>query len=197
MGRIEDLGDQFAADMPTPQESTIAAEAENATSELNFDDTTPRDSMGRVFDPAIHSVDADGNPRLTRGGNLRVKRGSGNRTSYIGQPAPTRQDALQAGTAIAGSIFGCCHMAFGDEWAPRVDPATGANERAAMAVAWGQYLEARGMTDIPPEILVAMVCATYALPRLVMPQTQTRMQRIGGWLKVRYLAWRARRAPSA
>jgi len=198
MGRIEVLGDQMAGEMPEPQEHAIEAESGDGA-DLDFGrQDAPVDRQGRSFDPNLHSINDDGSPRLTTSGYLRVKRGMGGArgASYVA-PSVEPPGAMQAGQAIADTIFGVCHMAFGDEWLPRVDATTGINERAAMAMAWGKYLDEKGIDDIPPGIAVVIVTATYALPRFAMPKTRTRIapawQRFKMWAGVRWQTWKGRR----
>lgn len=199
--RIFAIGDELAASMPAPQEHAIESNASEGEPEHASDTARVTDRFGRSFDPAIHSTDDMGNPRFTNSGKLRIKRGSG--SSYIAgaENAGTRNagaDALAAGQAIADAIIGSAHMLMGDEWAPRIDPSSGMNERLALGMAWGRYFEARGMRDIPPGWALTIVMCSYAVPRLTQPQTQTRLGKIGAWCKEKIggavTRWRMRRA---
>jgi hypothetical protein len=180
--RIFSLGDEMARTMPTPQEHAIEAEAGDDVRATSNAAGGLVDRHGRAFDPTVHRTDDAGNPILTSSGLLRVRRGGS--PSYVSAGgAKGSADAIVAGQTIADTFIGCAHMALGDEWAPRLDPATGMNERLAMGQAWGRYLESRDMRDIPPGVMVTMVMTMYALPRLVQPQTQSKLARFGNWSK--------------
>lgn len=200
--RIFSLGDEMARTMPTPQEHAIQAEDTDAA---NNDSPAAAsglvDRHGRPFDPSMHRTDDVGNPILTDNGLLRVRRGRS--PSYVGTGGAGNDarragaDSTAAGQAIADAIIGVCHMALGDEWAPKIDPASGMNERLALGMAWGRYFEATGMRDIPPGWALGIVMTSYALPRFAQPQTQTRVAKIGAWTKAKLgplaMRWRNRR----
>lgn len=203
--RIFEITSEMASSMPTPQENAIFAGQERETPDGDGGDSGnsgqsgATDRFGRTFDPAIHSVDDAGNPRFTAAGRLRVRRGAG--ASYVGTAdAPKRAgaDAMAAGQAIADAIIGSAHMLMGDEWAPKIDPASGMNERLALGMAWGRYFEARGMQDIPPGWALTIVMCSYAVPRLAQPQTQKKIGGVTTWAKEKigglWMRWRARRA---
>jgi len=202
--RIFAIGEELSNTMPTPQEHAIEAAENDDVQTVQPQPTATGgllDRFGRGFDPNIHVTDDLGNPKLTATGGLRVRRGQS--PSYVGgatsSSEPRRSpDALAAGQAIADAIIGSAHMMLGDDWAPRVDPATGMNERLAMGAAWGRYFEATGMRDIPPGWAITIVMVSYAMPRMAQPKTQTKLTQIGAWLKDKggrlYYRWKGRKS---
>jgi hypothetical protein len=128
----------------------------------------PRDRYGRPYDPALHHDPS----LLGRRGHLRIKpgrraRGSapapglGASPSYV-PPPPSAADAapdpaVSAAVATVASIVGLASMLGGPHW--RADP----NEERAMREAWIAYYHARGVTDLPPELALALVMGGYAL----------------------------------
>jgi hypothetical protein len=74
---------------------------------------------------------------------------------------------------------------FGDEWRPVVSKEQGIDEPQSMVDAWAQYYMIKGITNMSPLWAVAIVCASYALPRVTLPKTQSRFARFRGWLKMK------------
>lgn len=144
------------------------------------------DSSGDAFDPAVHATDAEGRPKKTKTGKWAKKRGrKGNRvaTSGTGNVRGTAEiEAERAGHATAQLIFTMGVVLGGEEWQPRIDTDTGLNEPQQMSEAWAAYYLATGKTDLPPWVTVVIAMCGYSLPRLAMPKTQTRIQRLKAWL---------------
>ena len=88
-------------------------------------------------------------------------------------------------------------VAGGAEWQPRVDNSIGLNEAETMTKAWRDYYAAKGIRDIPPGVALTIALAAYTLPRAMMPQTQSRLQRLKNWFAAKYLGWKSRRAAPA
>lgn len=157
-----------------------------------------RDKHGFKFDPEVHKVNRDGTPKVTGDGLLWRKPGKrpaksksvifrggpdqGTGTDESGhQPQPGTESAhyQAAGAVMAETIFSIGQMFMGREWAPV--QTEGMDERAAMADAWAQYFRAKGIHDIPPGVAVSIAMASYALPRLALESTRTKMGRMRSW----------------
>lgn len=82
-----------------------------------------------------------------------------------------------AAHVAAGITFRMGVLIGGEEWEPRVDSQTGLNEADFMRNSYKDYFEARGVTEVPPGWILIIALTTYAVPRLTMPKTQTRLQR--------------------
>jgi len=66
----------------------------------------------------------------------------------------------------------------GEEFEPRIDKQTGLNEADFMQQSYKDYFEAKGVTEVSPGWILVIALTTYVAPRLTMPKTQTRLQRI-------------------
>lgn len=154
------------------------------------------DAEGTAFDPAIHATDDAGRPKKTKTGKWSKKRGRKSRTGYSQKQAGKTSadiEAEQAGLATAQVIFTMGVAIGGEEWQPVIDDSTGVNEPHQMAQAWAEYYKATGITNMPPWLTVVIACGSYAMPRLAMPKTQTRLQRLRGWIGQQFKAYRKRK----
>lgn len=144
------------------------------------------DSDGTAFDPSQHATDDAGRPKKTKTGKWAKKRGrKSNSTGYSQKSAAKSSadiEAENAGLATAQTIFTLGVSIGGDEWRPVIDNATGVNEPQQMAQAWAEYYKAAGVTNVPPWLTVVIACSCYALPRLTMPKTQTRLEKLQSWI---------------
>jgi len=144
------------------------------------------DDHGAAFDPAIHATDAEGRPKKTKAGKWAKKRGRKTNATGYTQTTTSKTsadiEAEQAGLATAQILFTMGVSIGGEEWQPVIDESTGRNEPLQMSQAWAEYYKSAGVTNIPPWLTVVIACSVYALPRLTMPQTQTRLQRLRGWI---------------
>ena len=156
-----------------------------------FDDYITN-AHGEKFDPNIHKADDDGNPITTKAGKFRLKPGrksgsSGHAQSRINSPYADRESYSEkpeispaAQTAAAMYIHSGV-MLFGHEWLP--DPAI--KEQEALAKAFHDYLETKNIEDIPPSLALFIACFGYAAPRLQKPQTQSRLETLILWVKIK------------
>jgi hypothetical protein len=198
--------DAIAAGMvgekPQVSEHAIAAhEAEQAAS-------AGKDKAGNAFNPAIHATNADGTPRTTVAGNYALKRGkkAGNATMVAPKSvkgvvlpgaapqATVKEQAARLGGAQAANLGIMLLVALGgDEFHPRKDEKVGLDEKRMLEETTGDFFVANDWEDLPPGL--ALICAwgMFVLPRFTMPKTQTRVQRLKGWLGAKIGAWRANR----
>lgn len=194
------IGSDLANSMPDVQEHAV----QQARKEQESAETAPTDKNGDAFDPAVHVTGPDGKGTLTVRGTWAQKRGrkgasppnapasSTPSRSVLGGPAaPPSPQALQqqqqavqiaqaraAGVAAAEMLFMAGRMFGGDEWAPMENKSLGLDERAMMHQAFGDYFVATGRTDIPPGAALSFCFIGYVGPRLFMPKTQSRMQKV-------------------
>jgi len=146
----------------------------------------PTDREGNTFDPALHAVDGEGKPKLSKAGNLQKKRG---RKSIVGGPTPTEKGqsinaqatARVTGTASAAMLIQVGMVLGGDEWKPRVDTTIGLSESDMLSAAFAEYYLATGKTDVPPGLALSLAVSAYVMPRFAMPKTQTRIGRLKQW----------------
>lgn len=157
------------------------------------------------FDPAIHALDADGNPRKKKDGSFASKRGRKPGQREAAQRENTRPNstgklppktAPDSGTipgdissapdvdykaiaqAAVGTTLGIAVMTFGDEWRPK-DKA----EYSGLCDATESYFKAKGVQDLPPGWLLLATVTAYSLPRLTAPTTKSRI--MAGWLRIK------------
>lgn len=207
---VESIAGVLITEEPAPQPHAIAqAEAETAAS-------VGKDAKGNAFNPAIHAVNADGSPRKTVGGAYALKRGkksanaqpaapgakSANSANSTGIVIPgatssmsAKEQASRTGGAQAANLFlMAAVMIGGDEFHPRKDEKIGLDEKVMLETVFGDYFAAKQWEDLPPGLALICGCGMFILPRLAMPKTQTRMQKVRGWLGAKIGRWKANRA---
>lgn len=142
------------------------------------------------FDPAIHAVDADGNPKKKPDGTYAKKRGRkpGTMTASAaaGSALPPKLAPTSANvplTASAGlsseaaarqftnAFISGGVMIFGADWEPEDK-----SEPQELKNALKDYFDADGVPNIPPWFGVALAFGTYSAKRLTKP---TIMEKIG------------------
>lgn len=181
-------------------ESMKDAQGETVADKTPRTSTMPKAAEGKVdrykrdFNPEIHVTTETGDPVFTREGNLRIKSGKGGvgRPSQLGdigpapaQPTPDQlmQDltplCLATGASVAQGFFTICQAIGSDEWKPTP------HETSYMVYAWGQYFQAKGLKDAPPEVILLTAMAPYVMPRLVKPKTKGRIKQAGEWIRVK------------
>jgi len=196
--------DSKPMDAPTgePGENTTPGDLPG----LTLDDLTGMhgDAMAG-FDPAIHALDADGNPRKKKDGSFASKRGRKPGQREAAQRENTRpnssgklppKNVAESGTvsgdissvpevdfkaiaaAAVGTSLGIAVMTFGDEWRPK-DKA----EYSGLCDATESYFKAKGVQDLPPGWLLLATVTAYSLPRLTAPTTKSRI--LAGWLRIK------------
>lgn len=175
------------------------------------------DRFGSPFDPAIHITRADGSPSLSKLGKLRRRPGvpdqpeqehereEGQSSAWapddsgsILADSPTetaRKDAAadMTGRCAANLLITLGVTLGGDEWQPRSVPELGLDERGQLETAFSEYCRVQGIDDIPPGWALTIAVASYALPRVTMPKTRSRLGRFKDWVGSKVLGWRSRR----
>lgn len=207
---LDAIAGTLISEEPDVQPHAIAqAEAETAAN-------VGKDAKGNLFDKAIHAVNADGSPRKTQGGAYALKRGKKGANAATGansspgvKPAnsngivvPGTTSAMSAkeqssragGAGTANLLLAAAIGLGGDEWQPRKDEKTGLDEKLMLETAFGDYFAAKGFEDLPPGLALLAAVAMYAAPRFAMPKTQTRVQKVRGWLGAKIGRWKANRA---
>src|SRR5580692_930237 len=105
------------------------------------------------------------------------------------RPAPQASAAVDY-KALAESCFaivtGVACNVIGPEWRPKSE-----EEKNSVVVPLEIYLRAKNVPDLPPGVILALACASYAGSRLREPNTITRVKGFWGWVKSKL--WRKRR----
>lgn len=196
------------ADVPretadVPRETADAADAAAAA------DNAVSDAQAALigFDPALHLTNSDGTPRLTKSGAYMRKRGpakgstpkskAGDTDLFSDAPtdvpretqpaaAPATTAATLNNRAVAAMLVTTCttlaERVIGPEWKAEKD------ETKALTDAARVYLDSIGGLEISPGTALAIAVVGYSLPRLAVPNTQTKLQKLGGWVSSR-VAW--------
>lgn len=95
--------------------------------------------------------------------------------------------------ALANIFFdtgvGVTTMFFGPEWQPRSP-----EEKSMVTAPLAVYLKSKGMTDLPPGVILSIVILAYSAPRLQAPSTKQKLQ--GGWIWLKSKIFRKKFTPS-
>lgn len=160
------------------------------------------DTQGRKFNAEIHRTNEAGQPILTKTGKLSVRRGRkpGSPQATLNVPKQkTAEDVAKevecakAGELVAELIIAAGTGIYGSEWKPAKINDTDHDERDYLRSAWSGYFVAKGWSDFPPEISVAVATGIYMLPRFGMPKTRAKTGRMFGWVRDRLMGlknWR-------
>ena len=163
------LSDQAGPDeLITTPESVVLPEQTDVSEKI-------LDSAGDEFDPDVHILKRNGEPAYTRTGRFRKKVVRKSKEPEPEPPSPY----LAAAAGTVATIEMAAVTLGGDEFRYIKDKKTGIDERQAGIDAFTQYYEAKGITDFPPGIALAIWAIAYAGPRLAQPQVRERF----GWLK--------------
>jgi len=193
----QDLASDLVENMPEPQEHAILEEQEKLKAsggepakKPGTVSDGPRDPQGNSFDPAKHQSNSDGTPKLSpkTGRLMKLRKPRAARSSVAQPDAPLQGggEAVQtrmAATATIESIGMLGRMLGGEEWAFVRSVEHGIDEKASGIDAFDQYYTAKGVTDIPPGVIIAIWALSYIGPRLAMPTTKSRMQLGWAWVK--------------
>jgi hypothetical protein len=165
----------------TPVESPSPLEWDSGAEDFAEPSETP--VTGEVFNPDIHCVDENGNPRVTKSGKYRRKPGRKNAVNYAAtDPNQINQAKMMNAQAAAqvsvAATFIAGQLCFGPEGAPQ----EGEPEQMAQSFTQFFYLSEKPV-NIPPWVLVAMVIGSYAAKRMAMEQPRTRVMKGVAWIK--------------
>jgi len=171
-------------------------EAQHKADEINAEPEKGQvDDHGNAFDPNIHLKDSEGNPKKTKTGKFRKKPGVNkpqSQQSGSGDKDNAQQFGADQAAWMATNMFINTGVGvFGKEWYPQ--KSGGIDEQAYLQTSFQQYFEAKGVYDIPPGWALAIAMTSYAAPRFRMPDTRTRMQKIGDALKYKIGKMRSKR----
>lgn len=158
------------------------------------------DRQGRTFDPSLHEVDSEGNPKINRDGFLAGKpgrpvRNEKNRQEGQGFSPENKQSAAEPSpqsiaqnqnlSRITTALFIRIGVGvFGEEWLPQryeiKDMGVTIDEQAELQNAFDQYFRAKNMKDLTPGWALVLALSGYAAARVTKPTTQSRFKIIAG-----------------
>lgn len=171
------------------------------------------------FDPAVHSVNPDGTPRLRVDGSYARKRGKGGRKSgtddgtgsddlfgypdtihpgpAVGgvsatvpqQPAPPTAPNMSSAQASAMLVVACTTV-----MAKLVGPEWAAEkpEQKTLIDATKIYLDSKGGLNVTPEMGLFIAVSMYAVPRLAHENTRSKFGQMVDWTRDRIAVLRSR-----
>jgi len=170
------FADQMIADEKSENDATNSNTVDNAHGQAVFQ---PAGSVSnsvpenQIFDPEIHAVDSNGQPKRNKDGTLSKKRGRKSGTNSTA-PVDTSVAAFDlecknCAVLTVQTIIILGHSIGGEEWTAEEA------EKFAMVTAWEAYYRAKGTIDLPPWIGVLIATGAYAMPRVSKPNTRTRL----------------------
>lgn len=141
---------------------------------------TETDSTGTAFDPTKHAINREtGKPSKTKSGKFRAKRGGPSKINTTESDVGGAE--VCAGVLAANLFMNMGMMMFGDEWQPENE-----GEVKAMEGAWTDYLDEKGIDDLPAGVTLAIVMGGYAAKRLSKPKTSSKIIYGMGWIKGKF-----------
>lgn len=202
---VDEITNDIIKDIPevTQQsnEKTVSNKSEDAKNPQSGSKVALTDKYGRTFDKNIHESNPDGSPKLNKNKkHIMIKKGYHSKPSTqnsqiggVNKQSETNlndkqidinelspEDAGKMATDLTittGVMFG------GEDWYPVVDENMGVDESKSMQAAYTKYFKAVGVTDIPPSWLLAITLTSYAMPRMFMSKTQSRLKKVANWFK--------------
>jgi hypothetical protein len=139
------------------------------------------------FDPNLHRMGADGKPVMTPTGRFAKKSKSGQSAPVVstGTNVPkagvvgVKADNLPIAKQTVNIGIGLAVRFLGAEWEPRdLDSQGKSKEAAELAFAFRDYFDARGVPQMPPEVVLLLAVTAYAMPRLNHENTKSRIARL-------------------
>lgn len=160
------------------------------------------DRYNRAFNPEIHGTDPQGNPLLTRDGNLRIvkrKAGGGINIPQNGQAglAPQFQDAQlsakrrYSAEMVANIFIQTTVGLFGEEWKP--EKSSTMDEKEFLVTSTDDYFKDAGFVEPPAWAVLIVAYGTYSLKRFNQPRTRTVFQKIKEGLGKKFMSMRKKK----
>lgn len=203
---LDSVGDSLVNEIPEPQQHAIdqaAKDAEEATGEAAA--SVDLDVLGVPWNPEIHATGADGKGIPTAKGAWRKRRGLKGSASHLNTGAAaapkdpkedptlteqrTREHQNRMAGAMAGTMLVRISAAFGGpEFLPRTINIPGGltyNEEEFLQSAFGDYFVAKGISDLPPGMVLASALLMYYAPRFQEPAVREKGSKFVRWCKAR------------
>jgi hypothetical protein len=106
----------------------------------------------------------------------------------------TKTQCRAAGILAAQTLIALGVTVGGEEFKPITDEKTGTNEQDNLTMAFANYFEVKGITDIPAGVALSIAVAGYIVPRFTMPKTQSRFKTFIESIVIKYAVWNNKRA---
>jgi hypothetical protein len=209
---LDKLGDELTNEIPEPQQHAIDQAISDASKNPDIPGAAPGsvelDALGIPWNAAEHATGADGKGVRTAKGTWRKRRGLKGSPSHLNTGAANanspadkeaEQAAINAQTAekqnrMAGAMAGTMLVRIsaavgGQEFLPRTITVPGGltyNEEQFLQQAFGDYFVAKGISDIPPGLVLCSALMMYYMPRFQSPEVRQRGGRVAGWFKDKF-----------
>lgn len=215
---LDATADTLTAEIPEPQQHAIdQAIADEARQNPGSDTAVELDELGIPWNSAEHATGPDGKGIRTVKGAWRKRRGLKGSASHLNtgaakpaeappeDPSIAQTRTLEHQNRMAGAMAGTMLVRIsaaigGKEFLPRTITVPGGltyHEEQFLQTAFGDYFVAKGITDIPPGMVLCSALCMYFLPRFQEPAVRERSGRFVRWMKERfvwvYLKWKYRR----
>jgi hypothetical protein len=202
---LDVVGDELVAEIPEPQQHAIDQAAADNQQENPNAAPLEVDLLGVPWDSTLHATDSKtGKGILTAKGSWRKRRGLKGSPSHLNtgpaaapsepkeDPTVTEKRTLEQQNRMAGVMAGTMLVRLstavgGKEFLPRTITTAGVtySEEEFLQNAFGDYFVAKGISDIPPGMVLASALCMYYLPRFQEPAVREKGSRFVSWCKGR------------
>lgn len=189
---IDEISEQLIENMPDVQEHVIMSHYQE-NEQIEQIQASATDKRGERFDPNIHAVDDNGEPKYTASGYFAKKRGRKSGSSVLADVSGETQKNNEvevkrakqraAGSAAANTLITLGVVIGGDEWRPIFDKNLGIDEKTNLENSFSDYFTAKELDDIPVGVALTIAVCGYVLPRFTMPKTKNRVSSVWGACK--------------
>lgn len=200
---LDAVGDELVNEIPEPQQHAIDQAIADTKKENPESIAVEVDGLGIPWNPAEHATDSKtGKGILTAKGSWRKRRGLKGSPSYLNtgaatapsepkeDPTVTEKRTLEQQNRMAGVMAGTMLVRIstavgGKEFLPRTISAAGVtyNEEEFLQNAFGDYFVAKGISDIPPGMVLTSALLMYYMPRFQEPAVREKGGKFVHWCK--------------
>lgn len=203
----EEFAAELVAEMPEPNPDFPKPETE---AKPEAKPGAILDSENTPLDPSLHVTDKDGNGVKTSKGKWRLKpgrkggasptrpsivNGTGQESQHKETPEIQAQNYAVTGAVLASCFVNTCVAVGGPDFMPVEKTPEGLNEREFLHQSFTEFAKAKQMEDLPPGWALLGAMALYITPRLYMPKTQSRFERLWNGAKAWWFKRKAAKQP--
>lgn len=170
---LPDITDDLIQAAPECDIDIQAIENEIENPEITPNTTNAIDNKGRPFDISMHKLDENGLPKLNKNGSLAIKRGRNKKDENDSTQQPQNNQNFgmdQAGAMFAQYTVAFCAGIFGKEFLPVKSDEL--DEMKMLTESYTNYLKAKDIDELSPNIILIGSLSLYILPRLLQEKVQ-------------------------
>lgn len=163
---------QNDASQTDSQSAEVSSDSQSQTFVPIFESPGPSSTGLADFNPEIHAVDANGQPKKNQDGSFSKKRGrkSGTIAAVTVDPKAAQKLDCQNAALVTVQLIVGIGCAIGGE-----EGIASPEEMFSMMKAWTDYYLASGISHLPPWLGVVIATGAYALPRSRKPKTREKL----------------------